>query len=508
MRTAPRARLTGRLANTTADRTIGGSLVRVRRRLIVALAAVAASATAGLALAEVEDRVVLRATGGNDLEHYSPTLAAVAVSPPEYARGCCYDSDGGEWTGPRYQATGLASLGGDSKVDWSVGVAVRTRDTRAALIANLTHDWPVVSEGEQPVEHRVAGRAAGTIGGYWVLTRSPFGGADDARMEAAVGFPLCDGNTAYAKFSLLLPSGNSAGGSIGFGEYVINGMRPSDWNAAKAMQSIRRVRLEGNRPATRVTSTAGRGRVSGSVADCDAHPLAGLTVQLERRSGGSWRTVSSARTAADGTYSLAASSAGTYRVRAGTRTSAPVRIGGGAPAPGAPPQGTATGTVLVDGRPFTSGPIPFGSTVDVSAGRLTLKADVGTLAVYGTGRITAKFVPRRATEVVNGTRRPLIELALAGGDFGPCGERTPAGRLQQGKPKEVRALWGNGKGSFRTKGRFASAGVRGTIWRTTDRCDGTLTTVRQGTVSVRDFTRNRTVTVRAGRSYLAPARRP
>jgi hypothetical protein len=298
----------------------------VRRRVTIGLTSVAALAAAGLALAQVEDRISLRATGGNDLAHYSPALAIVAVSPPEYKRGCCYDSNGGEWTGPRYQATGRPSLGADSKYDWTVGVAVRAGGTRAALIANLTHDFPVVSEGEQQVEHRVGGRTVGTIGGYWVLTRSTFDGADDARMEAAVGFPLCDGNTAYAKFSLLIPSGNSAGGSIGFGEYLINGMRPSDWNAAKGMQSIRGIRLEGNRPAARVTAAARGRRVSGRVADCNAHPLAALAVQLQLRMGSSWRTVSSARTSAGGTYSLSARSAGTYRVRAGTRTSASVRV--------------------------------------------------------------------------------------------------------------------------------------------------------------------------------------
>ncbi len=287
---------------------------------------VVALLASGLALAQVEDRIVLKATGGNPLAHYSPTLAAVVVSPPEYSRGCCYDHDGGEWTGPRYQATGRADLGGDSKYNWTVGVAVRAGATRAALIANLTHDWPVTSEGQQEIEHRVAGRRVGTIGGYWVLTRSPFAGADDAQMEAAVGFPLCDGNTAYAKFSLLLPSGNSAGGTIGFGEYLINGRRPTDWNAEKAMQSIRGVRLEGNRPAARVTAAARGRRVSGRVADCNAHPLAGLTVQLQRRAGRSWRKVSSGRTEAGGTYSLAVRSAGTYRVRAGTRTSAAVRV--------------------------------------------------------------------------------------------------------------------------------------------------------------------------------------
>jgi hypothetical protein len=298
----------------------------LRRGVIIILATGVALAAAGLALAEVQDRIVLKATGGNALAHYSPTLAAAVVSPPEYTRGCCYDHNGGEWTGPRYQATGRATLGADSKYDWTVGVAERISDTRAALIASLTHDFPVVSEGQQPVEHRVGGRAVGTVGGYWVLTRSTFGGADDARMEAAVGFPLCDGNTGYAKFSLLLPSGNSAGGSIGFGEYLINGMRPTDWNTEKGMQSIRGVRLEGNRPAARLTRAVRGRRVSGRVADCSAHPLAGLGVQLQRRAGRSWRTVSSARTSASGTYSLAARSAGTYRVRAGTRTTASMRI--------------------------------------------------------------------------------------------------------------------------------------------------------------------------------------
>jgi hypothetical protein len=287
---------------------------------------VGALAAGGAALAEVQDRIVLKATGGNALAHYSPTLAAVVVSPPEYARGCCYDSNGGEWTGPRYQATGRATLGADSKYDWSVGVAERIADTRAALIASLTHDWPVVAEGQQQVEHRVGGRPAGRIGGHWILTRSPIGGADDARMEAAVGFPLCDGNTGYAKFSLLLPSGNSAGGSAGFGEYLINGMRPTDWNAAKAMQSIRGVRVEGNRPASRVTAAVRGRRVSGRVADCSGDPLAGLAVQLQRQSGRRWVGAARGRTTATGTYSLPARTAGAYRVVAANRRSAAVRV--------------------------------------------------------------------------------------------------------------------------------------------------------------------------------------
>lgn len=178
-------------------------------------------------------------------------------------------------------------------------------------------------------------------------------------------------------------------------------------------------------------------------------------------------------------------------------------------APGGPPDGTATGTVLVNGKAFTSGPVPYGATVDVTRGTLTLKADVGTLLVHGDGKSAARFVPKRATERVNGRTRQVVELRLAGGDFGSCTTRRTSSRTADPapKPKVVRALWGKGKGSFRTRGRYAAATVRGTRWLSSDRCDGTLTTVTQGVVEVRDFTRGRTVRVPAGKSYLAPARR-
>ena len=68
-------------------------------------------------------------------------------------------------------------------------------------------------------------------------------------------------------------------------------------------------------------------------------------------------------------------------------------------------------------------------------------------------------------------------------------------------------LWGSGKGKFRTDGKYSAATVRGTIWLVEDRCEGTLTKVTRGTVSVRDFKRKKTVSVKAGHSYLARAQR-
>jgi len=73
--------------------------------------------------------------------------------------------------------------------------------------------------------------------------------------------------------------------------------------------------------------------------------------------------------------------------------------------------------------------------------------------------------------------------------------------------KKVRRLWGDGHGRFRTKGRSGAATVRGTKWLTEDRCDGTLVRVARGVVSVRDFVRKKTVTVKKGHQYLARAKK-
>ena len=179
---------------------------------------------------------------------------------------------------------------------------------------------------------------------------------------------------------------------------------------------------------------------------------------------------------------------------------------GAAPIPGssgggsssAVPTGTVTGTVTVGGAPFTGGTIPFGKTVDVTEGSVLLKSAAGSLRVTPADGATAAFVLVRGT--ANG--KPIVELRLAKGDFSACPKRktSSAGR---GPATVVRQVWGNGKGNFRTRGRYAAATVRGTRWLTSDRCDGTLTTVARGIVSVVDLKTKKTVTVRAGRSYLA-----
>jgi hypothetical protein len=147
-------------------------------------------------------------------------------------------------------------------------------------------------------------------------------------------------------------------------------------------------------------------------------------------------------------------------------------------------------------RPLRAGEtIPMRSTVDTRKGRVRLTS----LPSAGGAPQSAEFYDGifRVTQVGSITQLTLTEK------LAPCSSRA---RAAQKKPKS-RRLWGDGKGKFRTKGRYAAATVRGTRWLTQDNCKGTLIRVAQGSVSVRDFGARKTVVVRKGKRYLARARR-
>jgi hypothetical protein len=123
-----------------------------------------------------------------------------------------------------------------------------------------------------------------------------------------------------------------------------------------------------------------------------------------------------------------------------------------------------------------------------------------------------RFVLRQVRQARRGakSRRLFTQLRLAGGNFrSTCRANASSSRTLAAKKrskKKVRRLWGDGKGSFQTRGQGAAATVRGTRWLTEDRCDGTLVRVRRGRVDVRDLFKKRTVRVGPGQSYIA--RRP
>jgi ferric-dicitrate binding protein FerR (iron transport regulator) len=136
--------------------------------------------------------------------------------------------------------------------------------------------------------------------------------------------------------------------------------------------------------------------------------------------------------------------------------------------------------------------LPVGTVVDTLKGRVTLTAAGGSAATFYDGIF-------RVTQ--GRGARPLTTLTLV--ERLRCGGRATAAA----KAKKKRRLWGDGRGKFRVKGKHSAATVVGTKWLVEDTCTTTLTKVVRGRVSVRDFVKRKTVVVKAGKRYLARAKK-
>jgi hypothetical protein len=148
--------------------------------------------------------------------------------------------------------------------------------------------------------------------------------------------------------------------------------------------------------------------------------------------------------------------------------------------------------------------VPVGTIVDARKGVVRL------YSVGRNGRVQAALFYQGTFQIFQAKgRTPIVELRLYGGNFKVCPRiaRKAASLAKVKKTKSIRHLWGNGKGLFRTKGRYASATIRGTKWLTDDRCDGTLVRVAMGAVTVRDIPRKKSLALKAPKRYLALARR-
>jgi hypothetical protein len=167
--------------------------------------------------------------------------------------------------------------------------------------------------------------------------------------------------------------------------------------------------------------------------------------------------------------------------------------------------------------PLTQGTqVPLGTEIDALGGSIVLTA-AATSQRGKTYSGTFGGAVFRITQAKSGLEKALTTLSLvegafkgaptyasckkAAGDGGPVAQAALSRRVLQ----TLRAR--DNRGRFSSRGRFSAATVRGTQWDTSDRCDGTLTVVHRGAVSVRDFVRRRSVIVRAGHRYLARSSR-
>ena len=148
--------------------------------------------------------------------------------------------------------------------------------------------------------------------------------------------------------------------------------------------------------------------------------------------------------------------------------------------------------------------VPVGSFLDTRRGTVRLQSARDRRGTRQTGTFLNGLFQVRQSRKLSAKGR--TDLNLKGGSFRRCrsvgrGKPTAAGLSR----RQIRRLRANARGRFRTGGRNSSATVRGTVWDIADRCDGTLTRVRRGSVVVRDFRRKRNIVLRAGKSYLARA---
>jgi PKD repeat protein len=180
--------------------------------------------------------------------------------------------------------------------------------------------------------------------------------------------------------------------------------------------------------------------------------------------------------------------------------------------------------VYVDVSTLTE--IPLGSRIDARKGNVRI-----TVEVNKTKHKTQTVVFHDGIFVVTQTKavKPFLVATLVGGTFAGCAPKASssasvarsAGAAAAGglvafaakakkkrSKRSVRRLWGHGKGDFKTVGQRSSATVRGTWWLVEDRCDGTLTRVKEGRVDVRDTRLRKTIKLRAGQRFLYLAKAP
>lgn len=153
--------------------------------------------------------------------------------------------------------------------------------------------------------------------------------------------------------------------------------------------------------------------------------------------------------------------------------------------------------------------LPVGTIVDARRGTLALETAADGRAAtdrrrrLSRSRLSAAIFQIRQARL----RRPslraraiatqLVLLTPPSADVG-CRRQPPAKGI-------VRSLRATAKGLVRVSGGGSYGVGRNAEWRTIDRCDGTTTYVRRGTVRVFDKQRHRTVTIRAGQRYRVKA---
>ena len=113
--------------------------------------------------------------------------------------------------------------------------------------------------------------------------------------------------------------------------------------------------------------------------------------------------------------------------------------------------------------------IPLGSTVDTKKGAVEIASVPKAGRAAREGDVQGRHLPDH----------PVARHHVADAHRAARSVLEARASAAAKKPK-TRKLWGDGRGSFRTVGRYSAATVRGTKWLVQDTCAGTLTRVDGG----------------------------
>jgi hypothetical protein len=146
--------------------------------------------------------------------------------------------------------------------------------------------------------------------------------------------------------------------------------------------------------------------------------------------------------------------------------------------------------------------IPMGSLLNTKSGTVRMFTASNKIGGTQSGDFS------QGTFIVNQLRSNALTTAtMTGGNFNSCSKLPTGGAAKAvfAARSRSRRLLANVHGRYRTRGRNSAATVRGTEFLMKDTCTGTLTSVLKGSVTVRDFSLRKNITVRAHHKYLARA---
>ena len=90
--------------------------------------------------------------------------------------------------------------------------------------------------------------------------------------------------------------------------------------------------------------------------------------------------------------------------------------------------------------------------------------------IFQVNQSVPKHKPKKPTALITDL---VMKGQIARSQCAPLKATRPATADKKKGPKAVLGkLWGNGKGKFRTDGKYSAATVRGTIWLVQDQCNG------------------------------------